>query len=84
MANFKYFLDIDGQTYEFDSACYYGCNDLRVRHPKTGEYVKITRTVIYKTRPSLHTCDARCLHAKGKTMNCECSCGGKNHGKGAA
>lgn len=25
-------------------------------------------------------CDARCTHAKG--FNCECSCGGENHGKG--
>ena len=23
-------------------------------------------------------CDARCTHAKG--FDCECSCGGKNHG----
>lgn len=27
-----------------------------------------------------HTCDARCLNAIGP--NCECSCGGKNHGAG--
>lgn len=26
-------------------------------------------------------CDARCTHAKGP--NCECSCGGENHGTGA-
>jgi hypothetical protein len=26
-----------------------------------------------------HVCDARCLCAKGN--NCECSCGGANHGK---
>jgi hypothetical protein len=25
-------------------------------------------------------CDARCTHAKG--FNCECSCGGENHGRG--
>lgn len=24
-------------------------------------------------------CDGRCTHAKG--FNCECACGGKNHGK---
>lgn len=27
-----------------------------------------------------HKCDARCVNAKGH--NCECSCGGANHGKG--
>jgi len=27
-----------------------------------------------------HTCDARCTNAIGPS--CECSCGGKNHGKG--
>lgn len=26
-----------------------------------------------------HVCDARCTNATGS--NCECSCGGKNHGK---
>lgn len=26
-----------------------------------------------------HVCDARCTSAKGP--NCECSCGGKNHGR---
>jgi hypothetical protein len=27
-----------------------------------------------------HRCDARCLNAMGP--NCECSCGGENHGRG--
>lgn len=43
----------------------------------------VSRTITFKARPSLHECDARCLHATGKTMNCECRCGGKNHGRGA-
>ena len=38
----------------------------------------VTRIIEYKKNPSLHKCDARCQHAKGRT--CECSCGGKNHG----
>lgn len=29
-----------------------------------------------------HKCDARCEHATGH--NCECACGGKNHGKANA
>lgn len=44
--------------------------------------VKITRTVQMKANPSRHECDARCFNASGRVMNCECSCGGKNHGKG--
>lgn len=43
----------------------------------------VTRMVTFKARPSLHECDARCMNATGRTMNCECSCGGKNHGRGA-
>lgn len=31
---------------------------------------------------ALHRCDARCIYAKGP--ECECSCGGKNHGAGHA
>lgn len=43
----------------------------------------VTRAIEFKANPSKHVCDDRCLHATGKTMKCECSCGGKNHGKGS-
>lgn len=46
-----------------------------------GAVCPITRQVFFKANPSLHKCDARCLNAKGH--NCECSCGGSNHGRGA-
>jgi hypothetical protein len=46
-------------------------------------YVKVERSIRYKSNPSRHECDARCVNATGRVMNCECSCGGKNHGKGA-
>jgi len=51
--------------------------------PVTGEKatLPVTRTIFYKSRPSLHKCGAKCLHAKGH--DCECECGGVNHGKGA-
>lgn len=49
-----------------------------------GRVLPITRMVEYKSNPSKHVCDARCLHATGKVMKCECSCGGKNHGRGHA
>lgn len=45
--------------------------------------VAVERTVDYKANPSKHECDARCFNATGRTMKCECSCGGKNHGRGA-
>jgi hypothetical protein len=42
----------------------------------------VTRKVNYKKFGSKHVCDARCMGATGRTMNCECSCGGVNHGRG--
>ena len=45
-------------------------------------WVRCTRVVVRKSMPSNHECDARCMNATGRTMQCECSCGGKNHGKG--
>ncbi len=48
----------------------------------TREVLPVTRAINYKAFPSKHVCDARCMNASGRTMNCECSCGGKNHGKG--
>lgn len=48
--------------------------------PTLNAYVPVTRKVFFKDRPSLHKCDGRCMHAKGR--NCECSCGGRNHGAG--
>ena len=44
--------------------------------------VAVNRIVHYKSNPTKHSCDSRCLNAKGRMMNCECSCGGANHGKG--
>lgn len=49
-----------------------------------GALVPAHRVVAYKKfGASKHKCDARCLNATGRVMNCECSCGGKNHGLGA-
>jgi len=45
-------------------------------------YTAVERTVEYKSNPSRHECDARCMHATGRVMKCECACGGKNHGRG--
>lgn len=50
---------------------------------RTAPLFPVTRVINYRSQPSRHKCDSRCVHAKGKTMNCECACGGENHGKGA-
>lgn len=46
-------------------------------------FIPVERVINFKSSPSSHECDARCMNASGRTMNCECSCGGKNHGRGA-
>jgi hypothetical protein len=48
-----------------------------------GQLLPVERIITFKSNPSKHACDARCMNATGRTMNCECSCGGKNHGRGA-
>jgi hypothetical protein len=45
-------------------------------------YSTVERCIEYKSNPSKHVCDARCMFATGRNMKCECSCGGKNHGNG--
>jgi len=47
------------------------------------EPLPLTRSVTFKSFPSCHECNARCINATGRVMNCECKCGGKNHGRGA-
>jgi hypothetical protein len=70
--------DIKGKRYDSFRMC--------VGLPPDGKYkqdeLPLTRRINYKSHPSKHECDARCMHAKGRTMNCECRCGGANHGIG--
>lgn len=88
MANFKYFQDTEnGETVELTAIAhdgggtraknFSGLNGMGVR-------VTATRKIEYKANPSKHVCDDRCVNATGRVMKCECSCGGKNHGKGGA
>jgi len=97
MANFKYFAYINGEAIElFDirhdgSRFYAPSNFSGFTMPVAGQREIIaqfnlvltpaSRKIEYKNNPSRHECDDRCVYAKGKTMRCECSCGGKNHGK---
>lgn len=87
MAKFRYFADIDGQAIELTRVFHDGHVRTTAEHfigiTPAGAQVKATRAIEYKSFPSKHVCDARCTGATGRTMKCECSCGGKNHGRGA-
>lgn len=50
--------------------------------PDSRAVLPVDRVITYKSNPSRHECDARCMNATGRTMQCECSCNGKNHGRG--
>lgn len=84
MANIKYFADTtDGRTLEFTKVAHdYKGFKVAAYDAESGQWIGCNRKVEYKSSPSRHECDARCVNANGRTMNCECSCGGKNHGKG--
>jgi hypothetical protein len=43
-------------------------------------FLPVTRIIRYNEAGSRHKCDGRCLNAK--RGDCECSCGGVNHGTG--
>lgn len=87
MAGMGFFTDLDnGETVKVvDRADYdQGYRAMpRIYSAEHGGWLRCTRVVEMKSNPSRHECDDRCTHATGKTMRCECSCGGKNHGKHA-
>lgn len=86
MANFRYFAEHNGQTVQLANVFHDGAVATSATHftgaAPDGTRIQATRRVEYKANPSKHECDARCLHATGKVMKCECACGGKNHGRG--
>lgn len=47
-----------------------------------GDLFPVTRRIEYKSRPSLHECNAKCMNGSHRGV-CECRCGGKNHGCGS-
>ena len=55
--------------------------DMQVGRSANGNLLPVTRKIEFKSNPSLHDCNAKCLNGKhdGK---CECICSGKNHGAG--
>lgn len=54
----------------------------QVAKDATGRTLPVTRTVEFKKTRAPRKCDARCLNARGH--DCECACGGVNHGRGDA
>lgn len=90
----KFFADFDGETveltrvYQERNGRWFGepVNSTPVWNRDAGKWdrtiVAVTRKIEMKRNPSRHECDARCLNAVGRVMRCECSCGGKNHGRG--
>lgn len=90
MANMKYFNgDRELTNVYFDNGKFFGRPEgVGPVFSKVtgwlGQHVQADRVIEYKSSPSRHVCDDRCVNATGKVMKCECSCGGKNHGKGHA
>jgi hypothetical protein len=78
MATIRYFTGSDQLTgIEHDGSIY-----STARHftglTAEGVRVQVERAIERKSNPSNHKCGARCMNATG--FQCECSCGGKNHG----
>ena len=46
-----------------------------------GRILPVERAIAYKSAPSRHVCNARCVNGSINGV-CECQCGGKNHGIG--
>ena len=46
-----------------------------------GQLLPVERAITYKSAPSLHVCNTKCVGGHPNGI-CECSCGGKNHGIG--
>lgn len=83
MGTLKYFADNADktETKEYKKISYRDKNGFWGWDEDSKVWVKITRQIEYKSNASKHKCDSRCQLARGRSMKCECACGGKNHGK---
>ena len=82
----KFFAEHNGETVELTRIYHDGRATKAANFTGStpdGTRVKAQRVIWYKNFASKHVCDARCINATGRIMKCECSCGGKNHGRGA-
>jgi hypothetical protein len=80
----RYFADYKGESVQLKDVHHDGAVSTSAKHFKgktpDGTTVTADRKVEFKSNPSLHACGPRCQNATGH--QCECSCQGKNHGKG--
>lgn len=86
MARIGFFADLpSGETVKVVDRADYDQGERKMPRIYSAEHgwLRVNRIVTLKSNPSRHECDPRCMGATGKTMQCECSCGGKNHGKHA-
>lgn len=88
VANIKYFTTCGADQVELTNIWHSGAVSTKAKEfsgkcQTCGERHQAQRAIEYKKFASKHECDARCINATGRVMRCECSCGGKNHGKGA-
>lgn len=88
MTQIRYFAECGGQPVRLTNVHHTGqfsrAKGFSGTCPACGQIHPAGRKIEYKANPSKHKCDARCEHATGKIMRCECSCGGKYHGRGSA
>lgn len=89
MANFRYFTTCRGEPIQLSNVWHSGAVSTAAREfsglcPACGQRHQAQRKIIFRSLPvsERRECDARCMYATGKTMHCECRCGGKNHGHG--
>jgi len=80
MANIRYFTGTEQLTSIRHDGSIYSSAKHFTGLTADGRRVQVERAIQRKRNPSMHKCDARCLNATG--FQCECSCGGKNHGAG--
>ena len=96
----RLFSDVDGETVELFgyisgmeraefSARFpgitgrrYDSRRMQVAADASGRVRPVTRSIEFKKTRTPKRCDARCLYARGH--DCECACGGVNHGRGDA
>jgi hypothetical protein len=88
MANFKYFTECGNETVQLANVFHDGQFGTKASNfvgtcSVCGQRHQAMRKVEYKAHPSKHECNAKCMGAHGRSMVCECKCGGKNHGKAA-
>ena len=85
MANYRYFAEHNGETVRLLNVYHDGAAETKAANfigtAPDGAKLRANRKVEFKSNPSRHDCDSRCTGARGRVMKCECSCGGKNHGK---